>query len=44
MHDPVSTKTFKLPMLEPLANIIKSNNWTFTKLHLKLKLTANAGK
>lgn len=44
MHNPIITHTFKLSMLEPLASIIKSNNWTFTKLHLKLKLTANAGK
>lgn len=44
MHNLIITNTFKLSMLEPLASIIKSNNWTFTKLHLKLKLTANAGQ
>lgn len=44
MRSPISTNTFKLSMLEPLACIIKSDNWTFTKLHLKPKLTANAGK
>lgn len=44
MHDPIITNTFKVSVLEPLASINKSNNWTFTKLHLKLKLTANAGK